>query len=164
MASEMRRAAQALVEPHPQSIRSEYSPAEAAERVRALLESGGLGPGVAGEISAERVLIRTPKGDHFVGTWQATDAGTTLQGEFLPPERTQRLLKAFAISLTLFLAATAWTFLADLETSLKASAALFTLFAVLAFPYVIVGLSSQRSGREAAIARTLKRALELPIR
>jgi hypothetical protein len=110
------------------------------------------------------VLIRTPKGDHFVGTWQTTEAGLALQGEFLPPAGTQRTLKVFALSLTLLVAATACAFLAGLETSLKVSAALFTLFAVLAFPYVIVGLSSQRSAREAAIARTLKRALERPIR
>ena len=156
MASEMRRAAKALVEPHPQAIKSDYEPREAAARVREAIDSGKLGAGITGESTEDGVVIRSVKGDHFTGRWRPG----FLEGEFIPPQGTQRLLKAFAISLTLLFAATAWTFLTGLETSLKVSVGLFTLFAVLAFPYVIVGLSSQREGREAAIARALKRLLE----
>ena len=110
------------------------------------------------------VVIRTAKGDHFVGTWKVDDGRHILDGEFLLPPGTQRVLKGFAIALTLLLAATAWTFLAGQEPALKVSAGLFSLFAILAFPYVIVGMSSQRSGREAAIARAVQRALQHEIR
>jgi hypothetical protein len=157
MASEMRRAAKALVEPHPHTIKSDYPPGEASKRLDQLADA-------IAEVSADNVVIRTPKGDHFVGTWRPSDGRYVLEGVFLPPPGTQRMLKGFAIALTLLLVATAWTFLTAQETSLKVSTSLFTLLAILAFPYVIVGLSSQRSGREAAIARALQRALEREIR
>ena len=159
MASEMRRAAKALVEAHPQVIKSDFPPPEGSARLNRLeLEGATI------QASTSAVVIRTAKGDHFVGQWKLVDALHTLEGEFLPPARTQRVLRAFAIGLTLLLAATAWTFLAGLQTSLKVSASLFTLFAILAFPYVILGMSSQRSGREATLARTLQRALTREIR
>jgi len=153
MASEMRRAAQALVEPHPHAIKSDYPPEEASKRLDRVMDA-------TFEVSADNIVIRTAKGDHFVGTWKPSEGRYILEGVFLPPPGTQRLLKGFALGLTVLLAATLWTFLTGQETSLKVSAALFCLFAVLAFPYVIVGLSSQRSGREAAIVRAVQRALE----
>jgi len=163
MASEMRRAAQALVEPHPHTIKSDYPPREASERLDRLSANGTLQDGTL-ETSADGVVIRTAKGDHFVGKWKGSGEEHVLEGEFLPPPGTQRVLKGFALGLTLLVAATGWAFLGGQETSLKVSASLFTLFAILAFPYVILGLSSQRSGREAAIVRTLQRALERQMR
>jgi len=154
MASEMRRAAKALVEAHPLVVKSDFPPGEASARLNQLAL-----PGATIEASPSGVVIHTTMGDHFVGTWKAAEGLHTLEGESLPQARTQRVLKAFGVALTLLIAATAWTFLAGLETSLKVSAGLFTLFAIFAFPYVIVGLASQRSGREAAIARSLQRAL-----
>jgi len=163
MTSEMRRAAKALVEPHPHTIKSDYPPGEASERIKGLIASGKLGAATA-DASGDAILIRTSKGDHFAGKWTVSAEGQVLEGEFLPPAGIQRVLKGFAAGLTLLLVATAWTFVAGLETSLKVSASLFTLFAILAFPYVILGLSSQRSGREAAIARAVQRALHREIR
>lgn len=160
MASEMRRAAQALMQPHPHVFKSGYPPAEASARLNAL--AGNLDRTTI-EAGVDRVVIRTAKGEHFVGSWKVADGGPVLDGLFLPPPGAQRIVKGFGIAVTLLIVASAWAFLAGLETSLKVSAGLSTVFAILAFPYVIVGLSSQRSGREAAMARAVQRALEAPI-
>ena len=161
MASEMRRAAQALVERQPRSIRSDYPVDESADRLRALFASGRLAP-LTGDATPIQVVIRaTPGGDEiFVGHWTSDATGVCLDGEFLPGRRTQRHLKGLAITLTLLVAACLWAFLGGQDTATRASLALITAFAVLAFPYVILGLSSQRAGREGALAQVLKRTLE----
>jgi hypothetical protein len=161
MASEMRRAAQALVESHPQDFRNEYSVDEAASILARQLAEGTLGEGYSGEATRQRVIIRRADGDTtFEGAWKTAEEGSILEGAFPPPRGTQRLLQALALGLALLFGMTAWAFLSGQESPVKVSAAVFTALVVLAFPYVILGLSSQRSGREAALARRIQRALQ----
>ena len=164
MASEMRRAAKALVERRAQSFRSGYPLEESVERIRAALPA--IGANFVGEASREGLRVRSAtRGEPvFIGSWKRDDEGVLLEGEFLPASRTQRHLQAIAAALTTLLAATAWAFLSGQDAGTKASIAVFTTLAILAFPYVVLGLSSQRSGREAALARVLQRTLALPER
>jgi hypothetical protein len=160
MASEMRRAAQALVERRAQAFRSDYPTHEAMERLRTFAAAGKLGDFDV-QASEERLALRSQKtGDEtFVGRWTADAGGVTLAGEFLPASRTQRDLRAFAVALTVLVVASAWAFLSGQDLGTRASLACFTLLALLAFPYVILGLSSQRSAREAQLERSVRRAL-----
>ena len=160
MASEMRRAAQALVERRAQAFKSDYPAHEAMERLRTFAAGGKLGAFDV-EAAEERLVIRSLKhgNEFYVGRWTTDASGVTLSGEFLPASRTQRDLRAFAFGLTVLMVATAWAFLSGQDVGVRASLACFTILAVLTFPYVILGLSSQRSAREAQLERSLRRAL-----
>jgi hypothetical protein len=158
MASEFRRAARSLVEPHAKSIESDYPIEEAVALLNAAIADGTL----AGHVSLERVELRAPGrgAEAFIAQWKSDAEGARLEGEFPTPSGTQRWLRAVAMGLTALIATTAWAVFTDSSIAMRAPIGFFTLFAILAFPYGIVAMSSQRDAREAALTKTLRKALQ----
>ena len=160
MATEMRRAAKALVAPEPSSIASEYPVAESVDRVAAVIAGDLPAAGLVGEASLDGVTIRKRSGETiYRGVWKEAPTGLRLEGEFVPAASTQRHLKLTSVLLGLLLFSTAGMFLASEEASLKVSAALVMLFSIIGFRFVILTLSSNKAAREATIARLLQRSL-----
>ena len=142
MASEMRRMAQLLVERHSESFESRYSREESARRV-------------------ERALAgATPKGMVYETAWRDASGATILDVTFSPARRSRRFLNLMSVVLTLLLAATAWALVMPGEPPVsRVLIAIFTLAAILAFPFVIVAFGSRREAEEANLRRAIRRAI-----
>jgi hypothetical protein len=143
MASETRRAARALVEHRVERFESRHPLGESQSRL-------------ATAITNARLQGRV----EFSPAWISEGAATVLEAQFAPPARTQRFLKATSIAMSLLIGLTVW---AVFSPSVEASAAwmlgLFTAFAILALPFVFVGLGSSREAEESRIRRAIRVAL-----
>lgn len=142
MPSEMRRLAMALVETRQESYRSRHALEESKTRLEAALAS------------------LEPKELHFERSWRGDAGSVALDVRFAPASRTRRFLQASSIVLTLLIASSAWAFIAPGEDrSVRFLVPLFAVLGILAFPFVVVALASQREAEEARIRRAIRRAL-----
>jgi hypothetical protein len=142
MASEMRRMARALVEHRAESFASRHGREESESR----LESA--------------IAAIKPRHLRFESRWNEAPSGLSLDAEFHPAVRTQRMLQASSLVLVALIAASAWALLSDqVERTLAFILALATVLWVLALPLVVAAFGAQREAEEARIRRALKRAL-----
>jgi hypothetical protein len=142
MASEMRRMAKALVETREETYASRHTLEESKARADAVLASLGT------------------KALRFERSWSNDRGNVTLEVRFAPASRTRRFLQASSMVLTLLVLSAAWALLApgeDRPTRLLLP--LFAALGVLAFPFVVAALGSQREAEEARIRKALRRAL-----
>lgn len=142
MPSEMRRVAKALVESRSESYRSRHPLDESKARLEAALA---------------RV---EPDRTRFERAWTSDAEGVVLEARFVPSRRTQRFLQASSIVLTLLILSSAWALVAPgEERSARFLVPLVAVLAILAFPFVVVALGSQREAEEARIRKAIRRAL-----
>ena len=141
MPSEMRRLAKALVETREESYRSRHALEESQARLDAALAS----------LAPQRL--------RFERSWRNDAGSVALDVRFAPPPRTRRFLQASSIVLTLLIACGVWALIAPGEDrSVRFLAPLFAVLGILAFPFVVVALGSQREAEEARIRRAIRRA------
>ena len=139
--SEMSKAARSLVEERTERFESRHGLAESQSRLAAsLARIAGAGATV------------------FTSTWSEADGRAVLQARFAPPARTLRILKVISVAMLLAVAMSAWA-IATQEGPLQFVLPLFTFLAVLALPFVALGLASQRDAVEARLRRAIRVAL-----
>jgi hypothetical protein len=142
MASEMRRVAKALVERRSESFASRYPRDESIARLKKALE--GFAP--------TRLQLES--------AWHEGPEGLRLDVRFNPARRTDWFLKASSVFLTLLMGSAVWAWLAPGEDrTVKFLVPLLTVLGILAFPFVVVALGSQREAEESRLRRAIRRAL-----
>ena len=144
MASETRRAAQALIEHRVERFESRHGADESRSRLeRALANARPEG----------RVV--------FMPRWESDGPRCVLNAEFVPPPGIQWFLKATSIAMTLLLAASAWVIFTPRPDgdALAFLLPLSTGLAILALPFVFVALGSNREAEEARIRKAIRVAL-----
>lgn len=144
--SEMSRAAKALVETRTERHAAALTLEAARSQVDQALAR--LGP---------------PRATVLTLAWSEADGEAVVEARFAPPRATQRQLKALSIMMALLLAASAWA-IAYEQGAMRFLLPLFTVLAILAVPFVALGLSSRRAAEESRITRAIRVALgeELP--
>ncbi len=143
MASEMRRAAQALVA----SRRETFETAHALDSAQRRLERS------LAELPAPRAV-------RYRGEWKSVAGRPVFEASFEPTARARRFLNAASVVLGLLVLASAWAIWAPGENPvMKFLVPLSTALAILAFPLVVAALASHREAEESRIARAIKRAL-----
>jgi len=158
--SETRRAARALVERRPVAIRGGYPVEESVRRLEAWSRSAAAARlTVAASIEGVTVHQRGDTEPIYRGAWKMEDGCANLEGEFIPPRGGLRVMKLSSIAFTALIALTAWAWLTQPDMVAKVSLTVLTVVCVLAFPYAVVGLSSQATARQAMISRAFERAL-----
>ena len=141
MASEMRRMAKALVESRSESYRSRHPLGESQARLAAALAP------------------IEPKRTRLERAWK-DDGGIVLDAHFSPAPGTKRFLQVTSIVLALLVAAGIWAVIGPGEDrSVRFLAPLAAALGILAFPFVVVALGSQREAEEARIRKAIRRAL-----
>jgi hypothetical protein len=164
MASEMRRAAQGLVDKTPARFESDLRCPEALERLSAIVRPDGK---LDGTVSDERVelwernraggLTATRFGGRFIILEPHRCA---LDGAFHPSPRVPGFLRITSIFLIALMAATAWMQLSSgVSEVARYLVTLATSFTILAFPFVILGIASNKQAAENRIARLVRTAL-----
>jgi len=143
MASETRRIAKGLVERRVERFESRH-PLEASQaRLASAIAALDLGGAT-----------------EFTAAWKVEQGKAWLEAHFAPSRRTHRRLQMTSVALTLLVAASIWVVAsAREEGALLFLVPLFTVLGVLAFPFVAVGLGSQREADEARIRRAIRQAL-----
>ena len=142
MRSEMRRVAKALVESRSESFASRYPLEESVARLQAALAP------------------IHPKRMRFESTWKQEPGGVRLDARFVPASGTQRFLSASSAVLTLLIAASVWALVSPgEERTMQFLVPLLTAFGILAFPFVVVALGSQREAEEARLRKAIRKAL-----
>lgn len=139
--SELKRAARSLVETRTERFESRHGLAQSRRRLDEALKR--IGP---------------PGATTFTTHWGEENGRATLEARFAPAPRTQRFLQLFSLGMSLAVAASAWA-IATQEGPLQFALPLFTLLAILALPFVSLGLASQRDAAEARIRRAIRVAL-----
>ncbi len=139
--SEMKRAARALVEVRSERFESRHALEESKARLAEALERA-----------------RATGRSVFTPAWSAEGDRAVLEARFAPPASTVRLLKALSAGMALAVAASAWA-IATQEGSVQFLLPLTTVLAVLALPFVALGLGSQREAEEARIRKAIRVAL-----
>ncbi len=143
MASEMARAAKALMQHRSETFESRHP----IEESKARLE-----PAIA--------ALALKGATRFTPTWRVEGDKVLLDAEFVPATRVQGILKSSSMVLTLLLVASAWALLSpDEDRSIKFLLPLFTALSVLAFPFVALALNSQREAEESRIRRAIRKSL-----
>ena len=143
MASETRRAAQALIETRVERFESRHPLEVSQARLAATLERA------------------RPEGRVDFTTRWTNDAGkAVLEATFSPPRRVGRFLEATSVVMTLLVAATVWALVSnDASPAMAWLLALSTAFTVLALPFVYVAMGSTRAAEETRILRAIRAAL-----
>jgi len=139
--SELKRAARALVEVRSERFESRHGLEESKARLADAL----------GRARAEGRSVFTP-------AWSADGGRTVLEARFAPPATTLRVLKALSVGLAIAVAASAWA-IATQEGAVQFLLPLSTALAMLAVPFVALGLGSQREAEEARIRKAIRVAL-----
>ena len=139
--SEMKRAARALVESRSERFESLHALEESKARLDASLARMGI----------ERSTVFTPR-------WTEEQGRTVLEARFDPPARTLRILKVLSLAMALAVAGGAWAVMV-LDGPLQFMLPLLTGLAILAMPFVALGLASQREAEEAKLRRAIRTAL-----
>ena len=139
--SEMKRAARALVEVRSERFESRHALEESQARLADAL----------GRARVEGSSVFTP-------VWSADGRRAVLEARFAPPVAILRLLKALSAGMALAVAASAWA-IATQEGALQFLLPLSTVLAILALPFVALGLASQREAEEARIRKAIRVAL-----
>ncbi len=142
MASEMRRAAEALVERRRERFESRHALAPSQERLEAALAG---------------VPLRYTRLDL---AWSGEDGRVLLDASFAPAARIPRFLNVSSLAIFALVAASVWLLVSRREAGAeKFLVPLFTGLAILAFPFAALGLSSQREAEEARARRAIRKAL-----
>ena len=139
--SELRRTARELVETRCERFESRHALAESKARLAAALERAH---------AAGSTMLTL--------SWSAAGERGVLDARFAPPAATQRILKVLSIGMALAVAASAWAIVAE-EGTLRFLLPLFTALAILALPFVALGLGSARAAEEARIRKAIRVAL-----
>jgi len=141
--SEMRRAARALVERRVERIVSLHPVEESKARLAAALARAGA----------------PPTHTVFTPTWTADGTRAVLEAAYAPAPRTASRLRTLSVVMAIAVAASIWAVATQEDGTLRFLLPLGTAFAVLAVPYIALGLGSQRAAEEAGIARAIRVAL-----
>ena len=140
--SELKRAARALVETSTVRFESRHGLAESKARLeQAIARIGATGPTL------------------FTTAWSEADGRAALEARFAPVPRTLRLLKGLSLGMAFAVGLSAWA-IATQEGSVQFILPLFTVLAMLALPFVALGLGSHREAAEARIKRAIRVALQ----
>jgi len=139
--SELRRAAKALVDQRSERFASRHPLEESKARLDSAIERA-----------------RASGSSAFTAEWRMEGDRAVLEAQFAPNPRTQLLLQGLSIVMALLVVASAWA-IATQEGSLKFLLPLFTALAILALPFVALGLGSQRAAEEARILKAIRVAL-----
>lgn len=142
MASEMRRAAQALVEHRTETFESRHPLEESRSRLASAIAALDAG-----------------RDTRFDPEWKAADGKVLLDARFHPAAHVRWMLNLASVALFLLIAASAWLIFATGEGALRFLVPLFTALAILAFPIVALALNSQREAQESRIRRAIRKAL-----
>jgi hypothetical protein len=140
--SEMKRAARALVERRVERFESRHSMPESKARVDAAI-----------------ARLQLSGASQFRAAWSEEQGKAILQAEFLPRARTQSVLTASSIVLSLLLVESAWLIYSTEGGAARFLVPLFTGLSILAFPLVALALSSNREAEESRIRRAIRAAL-----
>lgn len=143
MASETRRAAQALIETRVERFESRHPLEVSQARL------------------AETLARARPEGRvAFTTEWTSKEGKAVLEATFAPPRRVGRFLRSTSIAVTLLVAATVWAMVSnDASPAMAWLLGLSTAFTVLALPFVYVALGSTRAAEETRILRAIRAAL-----
>ena len=160
----MRRSARRLVALQPQAFGSAYGREESARRLAELVATTPSGDALRGTVGPERVRLtfaRRAKGGSTVyeGEWTDAQGAIRLDGHYSPAASTLRLLRAASILMAMLFIAILGAFVAEGTLVLRASLIIVFVLATFAFPFVALGLASQREVEEIAIAKAVRRAL-----
>lgn len=140
--SGMRSAARGLVEARTESFESRHPEEESKQRLA-------------------QALARVPVRQTWLETrWESREGRAVLVAEFAPSPRTQRFLKALSLGMALLVAASVWA-LASAEASGSTAflVPMITVLAVLGFPFLVLGLASQREADESRLRKAIRVAL-----
>lgn len=143
MASEIRRTAEALVELRRETFETRHPLDIAQSRLRLALQRAGI---------AESARFRTE--------WREQSGQVLLEALYAPSRATRRFLHASSVAMLLLIGGSVWA----LRTSGEGSASGFllplaTVFAILGFPLVALGLGSHREAEESRIRKAILAAL-----
>lgn len=142
--SPMRKAAGGLVEHRRESFVSRHPIGESQARLSAALAKAGI-KGAA----------------RFTSEWRTEGERAVLEARFDPSPGTQRFLQASSIGMALLVAASVWAVAAEgVGRPMAFLLSMFTVLAVLALPFVALGLASQRDAEEARIRKAIRVALQ----
>lgn len=139
--SEMKRVARALVEVRSERFESRHALAPSQARLAEALARARAGGSTV-----------------FTSAWSEEGGRVALDARFAPPTGTQRLLKVLSIGMALAVAASVWA-IATQAGALRFLLPLSTALAILALPFVALGLGSQREAEEARIRKAIRVAL-----
>ncbi|HZZ94476.1 MAG TPA: hypothetical protein VFE23_18075 [Usitatibacter sp.] len=140
--SDMKRAAQALVERRSERFESHHPLEESRRRLAAELERARVVPGAG-----------------FVPHWKEEGTRAVLEAEFLPPRGADLALKAASIAMLLLVVGSAYVLMTKREGSVHFLLPLVTLLAILGLPLVTLAFNSQREAHESRIRRAIRVAL-----
>ena len=139
--SELKRAAKALMETRSERFESRHGLGESRSRLeQALGRIDAAGPSV------------------FTQAWSEQAGRAILEARFAPPRRTQRLLQVLSLGMSLAVVVSGWA-IATQDGPMQFMLPLFTVLAILALPFVALGLSSQREAMESRVKRAIRVAL-----
>ena len=142
MASEMRRMAKLLVSSRSEAFESRYPRAESEARVKRALEG----------FSAKGMVFET--------AWRDEPGAAVLDVSFAPSPGTRFLLNSSSAVFTVLLLASVWALVTPGEMAAsRVLVTLFTLAAILAFPFVVVAYGSRRDAEEATLRRKIRKAI-----
>src|SRR5205085_1732754 len=137
------RAARALMDRRVERFESRYPMQESQKRLEGTLSRARL----------EGRVVFTPQ-------WRDADGKALLDASFSPPPRVGVMLKTLSLALSLLILATAWAILTGgAGTSGSWMLGLSTGLAMLAMPWIFVGMGSSRLAEEARITRAIRAAL-----
>jgi hypothetical protein len=143
MASEISRAAKALLERRVERFDSRYGLEDSRSRYQAAIDA-----------------LRLQGDTRLTPHWSPVGERAVLEAEFLPPARIRPILNISSVVLTLLIAASAWAVLGTEDgAALRFLLPMVTVLAVLGFPFVALALSSHRLAEESRIRRALRKAL-----
>lgn len=140
--SGMRSAAKGLVETRSESFESRHPETESRARLQIALAA----------VPVRQTSLETQ--------WQSRDGRPVLVALFKPSPRTQRFLQGLSVGMALLVAASAWALVSD---KVAGSAAflvpMIAVLAILGFPFLVLGLASQREADESRIRKAIRVAL-----
>ena len=140
--SEMRRAARSLVERRSERFESRHDLATSRQRLDASLRRAGIERDATFELA-----------------WSEADGKAMLDVHFLPTRRIRRFLQMLSVGMVALVALSVWVLRRADEGAQRFLLPLFTVLAILALPFVTLGLASSRAAQEARIRRAIRIAL-----
>jgi hypothetical protein len=142
MASEMRRMAKLLVSRRSEAFESRYPRAESEARVNRALEG----------FSAKGMVFET--------AWREEAGSPVLDVSFAPSRGTRFFLNSASAVFTMLLLASLWALLAPGEMAANGvMVTIFTLAAILAFPFVVLAYASRREAEESTLRKKIRKAI-----
>lgn len=141
MASEMRRMAKLLVARRSEAFESRYPRAESEARLKRALEG----------FSAKGMVFET--------AWRDGDA-PVLDVSFAPSPGTRFFLNSASATFTTLMLASLWALMSPGEMPAgRVLITLFTILAILLFPFVVVAYGSRRDAEESTLRKKIRKAI-----